>query len=92
MTTRLTQWLADFRWAMNAMAARRFRRKVGFERRIRFDDALRPRLGQHERSDGVTYQDLIAYPDALYHITVDDVIRAMRTAAEPLTRPAFSEE
>jgi hypothetical protein len=60
MATKLGRWLSDFRWAMNAMRARRFRREVGFERRIRFDDALRPRLDRHEYSPGIVYQDLIA--------------------------------
>jgi hypothetical protein len=64
----VTQWVDDFRWAMNAMRARRYRRGVGFSERIRFDDALRPHV-----KNGV-----IAYPDAVYHITVEDVIRAMR--------------
>lgn len=77
--TRSLQWLADFRWAMNVMRARRWRRELGFGQRIIFDGAFRPRLEkrhpQHE-------PDVIAYPDAFYHITVDDLIRAMETAAE----------
>jgi hypothetical protein len=64
-------WIADFRWAMNAMRARRFRRSIGFSARVSFDDALRPKV-----KGGV-----IAYPDALYHISVDDVIRAMAAAS-----------
>lgn len=73
----LAGWIADFRWAMNMMRARRYRRAAGFAARIRFDDALRPRL---KRGPYDANQPVIAYPDAVYHITVDDVIRAARAA------------
>lgn len=67
----LGQWMADFRWAMNMMRARRIRRGLGFSERQRFDLFLRPRLDP---------PNVIAYPDAFYHTTVDDLIRAMRAA------------
>lgn len=81
------QWLADFRWAMNMMRARRFRREIGFAQRIRFDAAFRPRLASSlVRAQGVKAGDpvridVIDYPDAPYHITVDDLIRGIRAAA-----------
>ncbi len=69
---RLGQWMSDFRWAMNAMRARRIRRELGFARRVAFDNELRPKLDA---------PNVIAYPDALYHIKVEDVIRAAQKAA-----------
>ena len=74
---RIGQWMADFRWAMNAMRARRWRRSLTFSARIRFDDALRPRLAREGSA-----QPVIAYPDAIYHIKVDDLIRAMWAGSE----------
>jgi len=79
------RWLSDVRWALNMVHARRFRRKLGFGGRIRFDDALRPRLntdglyGANERPDRV---EVISYPDALYHAKNADVIRAMHASQE----------
>lgn len=74
------QWAADFRWAMNMMHVRRFRRTLGFEARIRFDNALRPKPSRlRPQPDPV----VIDYPDAPYHITVDDVLRAMHASARP---------
>lgn len=75
----LGQWVADYRWAMNAMRARRWRRNLSFSARIAFDDALRPRLEKTAYDQG---QPVIAYPDAVYHITVHDVIRAMGAGFE----------
>lgn len=66
-------WVEDFRWAMNAMKARRVRRGLLFSKRLAFDKAIRPMT-----SDGVA----IAYPDAIYHITEKDVTRAMREAIQ----------
>ena len=51
------------------MRARAWRRKLGFSSRIAFDDALRPRF----QEPGTR----IAYPDAIYHISVDDYLRAI---------------
>ena len=69
-------WFEDFRWAMNAMRARRWRRQIGFAARIRFDNALRPKI---KGEPGV----VIDYPDALYNIKVEDVIRAMWASGLP---------
>lgn len=69
--TSLAQWVEDFRWAMNVKRARAYRRKLMFAERQIFDDALRPPLRGA----------VIAYPDAIYHISVDDVIRAARAVA-----------
>lgn len=66
----LEQWLADFRWAMNAMRARRWRREMLFSQRMKFDDELRPKVDEGR----------IAYPDALYHISVDDLLHALQKA------------
>jgi hypothetical protein len=63
------QWLNDRRWAANARRARSWRRRLGFAERVKFDNILRP----HLQEPGM----VIDYPDALYHITVDDLIRAM---------------
>ena len=68
-------WLADYRWAMNAMRARRWRRKIGFAARVEFDTALRPRLPKEPGK-------VIAYPDALYHITIEDVCRAIEASVK----------
>lgn len=85
---KLGQWMADFRWAMNMLSVRRARRRMGFSRRLAFDDALRPRIGGsqwHTDAGVINRQDVIAYPDALYFVTADDVIRAMGKAAEVRT-------
>ncbi len=72
MTRRsFSQFIEDIRWAMNAQRARAMRRELLFSRRLRFDESLRPIL-----KDGAR----IAYPDALYHITIDDVCRAYAEA------------
>lgn len=62
------QWLNDLRWARNIRRARAFRRRLSFSGRMAFDDAIRPNLGRGE---------VIAYPDALYHVTINDLCRAM---------------
>lgn len=59
-------FLSDLRWMLNINRARRIRNKLLFSQRILFDSALRP------MSEG----SIIAYPDAIYNITSDDVIRA----------------
>jgi hypothetical protein len=81
---RFSQWMADFRWAMNVMRARRERRRMLFSCRMRFDDALRPRT-----KDGAT----IAYPDAIYHIKVDDFAKSNGSASTRTNRigPAMGE-
>lgn len=68
------QWINDRRWAANMRRARAYRRKLSFGARLRFDAALRHPL------DG---ESVIAYPDALYHVTIDDLCRAMVAAATP---------
>lgn len=80
----LAEWISDWRWALSAREARRWRRKLPFSQRALFDREIRPRLDA---------ETVIAYPDALYHITADDVIRAMTltmqlpTPSTPLSRP-----
>lgn len=69
--------LNDFRWAMNAMRARAWRRQLLFSQRLAFDDELRPMLKHGER---------IAYPDAIYHIKVNDLLRAMARSAKAARR------
>ena len=67
---RFAQWVEDWRWAANARRARAWRRELSFSRRQEFDHALRPKIKGEQGA-------VIAYPDAIYHITVDDVCRAM---------------
>lgn len=64
----LEQWIKDFRWAMNAMRARRFRRGLLFSQRAAFDRALRPLF----RGEGL----VVEYPDAFYLTSIDDLCRA----------------
>lgn len=71
------QWLADFRWAMNAMRVRRHRRRLGFMERERFDNLLRPIIGEEG------HRAIIAYPDALYHVRDCDVSRAILYVPHP---------
>jgi len=68
-------YINDWRWAMNVKRARAWRRKCLFSQRLKFDAALRPKIG-----DG----QVIDYPDALYHITIDDLCRAI---TESVSRP-----
>lgn len=67
---RLAQWINDRRWAANVRRARAWRRGLLFSQREAFDAALRPRI---EGEPG----KVIAYPDALYYVTIDDLVRAM---------------
>lgn len=69
---RFAQWLNDWRWAMNAKRARAWRRELGFSQRVAFDQSLRPPIKDESGK-------VIAYPDAFYHTTINDLIRAMRT-------------
>jgi hypothetical protein len=66
------QWLADKRWAENAMRARRWRRPLTTAQQEIFDAALRPNCSPDEWIMGV-----VPYPDAFYEITIDDLCRAM---------------
>lgn len=68
------QWLADLRWALNMMRARAHRRDLSFAQRNVFDRTLRPLAGRDSNS-------VIAYPDAFYHVTIDDLVRAMVQSA-----------
>lgn len=69
----LADKIANLRWAINMMYARKWRTKLSFSQRERFDMALR-----HPVNPAGT---VIAYPDALYHTDVDDVIRAMHASS-----------
>lgn len=69
---RFEQWLNDFRWAMNVKRARAYRRTLMFSQRHTFDDELRPKLSGA----------VIAYPDALYHVEIDDLLRATMAAGQ----------
>jgi hypothetical protein len=64
----ISSWINDYRWAMNVMRARRWRNNLPFSRRRVFDLSLRPMIGG----------PVIGYPDAFYHITIEDLCRAMR--------------
>ena len=67
---RFTQWINDRRWAANMRRARAFRRELLFSQRVQFDKSIRPRI---DGEKGL----VIDYPDAIYHITIDDLCRAM---------------
>jgi hypothetical protein len=54
-------------WASLVAEVRAIRGALTFSKRSQFDDALRPILGEDR---------VIAYPDAIYHITREDVVRA----------------
>ena len=69
--SRLAQWIEDLRWSANMCRVRRMRRELIFSRRRIFDDALRPEA---------TVGTIIAYPDAFYHVRIDDVCRAISEA------------
>ena len=73
----LAQWIEDRRWAANALRARRWRRTLNSSRRIKFDDALRPRASVNSHGK-VT----VAYPDAFYHLTIHDLCRAIWESRE----------
>lgn len=73
-----SQWIADWRWAMNAKRARAWRRDLSFSRRQAFDAALRPRLPRPYPDER---DDIVAYPDALYHISIDDLCRAIAASS-----------
>lgn len=61
----------NLRWAFNAMRLRKAYRQLSFGDRQKLLDALRPRLGRG---------DCIAHPDAIFHVTIDDVIRAYKAS------------
>ena len=68
------QWIEDRRWAANVRRARALRRELLFSQRQTFDAALRrhlPRPYPDER------EDIVAYPDAFYHVTIADLCRAI---------------
>lgn len=68
------QWIEDRRWAANVRRARSFRRGLSFSQRETFDTALRRRLPRpyHDERD-----DIVAYPDAFYFVTIKDLCRAI---------------
>lgn len=70
---RAVHWLNDILWGIRMVKAKRFRRRIGFSSRIRFDDFLRPRVLNTDAS-------VIAYPDATYHAKAEDFERATRAA------------
>jgi hypothetical protein len=61
--------LEDLRWLLAMWSARRARRHMTFSGRQRFDDYVRPKT-----RDGAT----IAYPDAIYHLTGENVSGAIK--------------
>ena len=61
-------FLEDLRWALLMAKARAHRRTLLFSQRKQFDDAFRH----------VFERNIIAYPDAFYHATDGDFLRAYR--------------
>jgi len=66
----MSNWLNDIRWSANVRRARKFRRNLSFSKRKIFDEELRYR----------TENSVVSYPDAFYHLTIDDLLRAMLKA------------
>jgi hypothetical protein len=66
------EWISDRRWAADVRRARAFRRRLLFSKRRAFDDAIRPIVGSDSR---------MGYPDAFYHISIDDLCRAIEESA-----------
>jgi hypothetical protein len=65
--------IKDLVWAWHMIRAKRYRSKVLFERRARFDGMLRPRVSQPYPDER---EVIMAYPDAIYHTTPKDFRRA----------------
>jgi hypothetical protein len=59
--------LGDIAWALRMIHARRLRRTLMFSQRYEFDRAIR-----HVMSGDA----VIDYPDAVYHVTKEDLRRA----------------
>ncbi len=64
----IAEKIENLRWAMNMMRARAWRRELSFSERQKFDAEIRPRL-----QGGA----IVAYPDAIYYVKIDDVCRAI---------------
>jgi hypothetical protein len=71
----LASWIARKRWAANMARAKAFRDTLSFSQRQVFDMSLRPRLPEQYPDERTM---VIDYPDALYHVTIDDLCRAIR--------------
>lgn len=69
-------WIENRRWSANMRRARNFRNSLPYSARLRFDRALRP-----ERTLSAS-RYVIDYPDAFYHVSIDDLCRAMKAARE----------
>ncbi len=63
------RWIEDWRWMLNMRRCRRRRRELLFSQRVAFDAALRPRVDSGDM--------VLDYPDAIYHIGIKDVFRAI---------------
>lgn len=68
----MTQLVDDIIWAWHMFRVRRIRRSVPFSRRCVYDRQLRPSLLPLTQGRS----SVIDYPDAIYHITRKDMIRA----------------
>lgn len=69
--------LKNLRWMLNVGRAGYWYQRLSFAARLTFLNELRP----------IVEGGRIAYPDALFHITVDDVIRAATAAMK--IKPTF---
>lgn len=72
------QWINDKRWAANMRRARAFRRGLLFSERQTFDRALQRRLPRPYPDER---EDIVAYPDTFYFVTIDDLCRAVAAVA-----------
>ena len=70
MIDAIVQFSDDVRWAFSVMRARRWRRDKSISRRAYFDHVMRPSIPGEIGS-------VIAYPDAFYCATPEDVDCAM---------------
>jgi hypothetical protein len=75
-----SQWLADLRWAMNVMRARRWRRSLSRDQRSVFDVEIRPYL-----FNALGYETAIpvSYPEGFYQVRIEDLVRAIKSSAKP---------
>lgn len=69
-------WFDDICWAIRMVRARRHRRRIIFSARRKFDDALRPPIGEG---------NVIAYPDAFYDADANDMNRAVEASSKTVS-------
>ena len=71
----IAQWYSDLKWLMLIWKIKRFRNKLPFDKRILFDEALRPHVINENRLNNVCYS-VIDYPEAFYYIKIENFKQA----------------